>query len=288
MERTETPSVRSRRLGAELRRLREAAGLTMGDAAAELQCGQPKISKIEAGRRGVRPLDLDHLLTLYGLHDTVRRQALKRLAAHTRRIDWWAEKGAQLRDDLRDYLTLEADSRLVRAYETRLVPGLLRTGEYTAAVFRGHCPEDEALRMTDTGLRRREAFLAGDCRLEAVLDVTVLHSVVGTERTMADQLDHLLAMAEHPRVEVRVLPLRRTVTPGQYPPCTIFTMRGEPSADYVWLEHLTSGTLLDREHDLERYRRAWAEHTAAAASPEESREHIRQLAHDYRAAAAAA
>ncbi|GAB2901302.1 helix-turn-helix domain-containing protein [Streptomyces mayteni] len=281
MAKTQMPTMRSRRLGNELRRLREAAGLTMGDAARELQSGQPKISKIEAGQQGVRPLDLDHLMTLYGVDEAKDRQNLRRLAAQLRQRDWWTSQGPLLHNDLRDYLTLEADSSLIRTYENQLVPGLLQTEEYMDEIFRHQRTESDAKVMRETRRKRQELLESRQVRLRAVLDVTALHSMVGSARTMADQLDHLLGLSRRRNVNIQVLPLRRSLPPDQYTPYSILSMRGAPQADYVWLEHLSASTLLEQEHHVRRYSRAWDDHTAAAMSPADSRTHIEALMEEY-------
>ncbi|MBQ1122219.1 helix-turn-helix transcriptional regulator [Streptomyces sp. B15] len=282
MSQSEMPTMRSRRLGGELKRLREKAGLTMGDAARELQSGQPKISKIESGQQGIRPLDLDHLLTLYGVEDEEERQNFRQLAKHVRTLDWWSAQGPLLHDDMKDYLTLETDSSLIRTYETQLMPGLLQTERYMSALFQPPFPTDKARLMVETR-RKRQAILDDDeVHLRAVLDVSALHGTVGSHGLMIEQLEHVLTMSQHRNVDVQVLPQDRTLTPDQYVPYTIFTMRQAPSADYVWLEHLSGSTLLEREPHVQRYKRAWEDHTAAALSPRESTVYIRKLIEEYR------
>ncbi|MDF2258397.1 helix-turn-helix domain-containing protein [Streptantibioticus ferralitis] len=285
MSQSEMPTMRSRRLGGELRKMREAKGLTMGDAAEALQCGQPKISRIEGGLRGIRPLDLDVLMDLYEIDRTEQadlREAMKRLAREIHQQDWWSGQGTLLHDDLKDYLTLESDSSLIRTYETQLLPGLLQTKEYMAEIFRHQRASDEAQLMLETRQQRQGILETNNgVHLRTVVDVTALNRVVGSPDLMVKQLKHLLDMTDAPNVDVQVLPLKTALPPDQYAPYTIFTMRQPPRADYVWLEHLTGSTLLEKEEDLVRYRRAWDDHTATALSAAESREHIRELIKEY-------
>ncbi|WP_344568284.1 helix-turn-helix transcriptional regulator [Streptomyces axinellae] len=285
MAHSEMPTMRSRRLGSELKRLRERAGLNMGDAARELQSGQPKISKIESGQQGIRPLDLDHLLNLYGVEDEEERQNFRQLAKHVRTLDWWSAQGPLLHDDLKDYLTLETDSSLIRTYETQLMPGLLQTEHYMSALLQHHYADEEARLMVETRRKRQGVLDEGTVHLRAVLDASALHSTVGGAEIMVEQMEHVLTTSRHRNVDVQVLPQRRSVTPDQYVPYTIFTMRQAPTADYVWLEHLSGSTLLEREPHVQRYRRAWDDHTAAALSPRESTVYIRKLIEEYRAQA---
>ncbi|WP_425574321.1 helix-turn-helix domain-containing protein [Streptomyces javensis] len=98
MAQSNTPTMRSRRLGNELRRLRIEAALKVQDAADALECGHPKISQIENGKRGIRPLGLTVLFKLYGVEDERQCASLRRLAKEIHKVDWWSNQGPVLRD----------------------------------------------------------------------------------------------------------------------------------------------------------------------------------------------
>ncbi|MGP4111365.1 helix-turn-helix domain-containing protein [Streptomyces sp. 4N509B] len=277
MAQSDMPTMRSRRLGGELRRLRVEAGLKVQDAAAALECGHPKISQIETGKRGIRQLDLTLLLDLYGVGDEQLRANLKRLAKEIHRVDWWSQSGPMLHDELKDYLTLEADSRLVRSYESMVLPGLLQTEAYMRAVIAPVQPE-RVDALVDTRMRRKE--LLGQhpgFRLRTVIDVPALHRMPGSREERREQIDHLLHVARRPNVSIQVLTLDASLPVDQWPPFTIFSLGEEPPADVVWLEHLTGGTLLERRHDVALYSRTWGELTAAALAPAASRQYLRDL-----------
>ncbi|CAM5551002.1 hypothetical protein SMICM304S_09383 [Streptomyces microflavus] len=155
MAQSDMPTMRSRRLGGELRQLRLNAGLKVQDAAEALECGQPKISQIENGKRGIRPLDLTTLLNLYGVEDERHRASLKRLAKEIHKVDWWTGQGPFLHDFLKDYLTLEADSQAIRAFEPMVIPGLLQTEAYMRRLYEQAVPADQVEALVDTRMKRK-------------------------------------------------------------------------------------------------------------------------------------
>ncbi|WP_413101124.1 helix-turn-helix domain-containing protein [Streptomyces sp. Inha503] len=277
MAQSDMPTMRSRRLGNELRRLRIEAGLKVQDAADALECGHPKVSQIENGKRGIRPLDLTVLFKLYGVEDERQCASLRRLAKDIHKVDWWSNQGPLLRDSLRDYLTLEADSELVRTYESVVIPGLVQTEAYMRQTFAVHPPERVDLHV-EMRMKRKELLDDGTgFRLRAVIDVPALHRIGGSADTVREQLEQLLKDAERPNVNIQVLPLDAALPADQYPPFTMFRQKGEPPADVVWLEHITGGSLLEQRQDVKRYSKAWDELTAAALPPADSRHYIRDL-----------
>lgn len=278
MAQSEMPTMRSRRLGGELRQLRLAAGLKVQEAAEALECGQPKISQIENGKRGIRPLDLTTLLNLYGVEDEQQRANLKRLAKDVHKVDWWSGQGPFLHDALRDYLTLEADSQAVRAYEPVIIPGLLQTEAYMQEMFAVVSPSEQIQPLVETRMKRKE--LLNDSlgyRVRTIIDAPALHRIGGGPEIRRGQLQYLLDVGKRQNINVQVLPLDATLPMEQYAPFTIFSLRGEPPVDVVWLEHITGGTLLEQRADVQAYGKAWDELTAAAMSPSASQQYIRDL-----------
>lgn len=270
--------MRSRRLGGELRQLRVDAGKKVQDAAEALECGQPKISQIENGRRGIRPLDLTTLLNLYGVEDEQQRANMRRLAKEIHKVDWWSGEGPMLHDALKDYLTLEADSTLIRAYEPNVLPGQLQIEPYMRQVFSVTMPDDEVQHMIETRRKRQELLedLLG-FRLRTIIDAPALHRIGGDSEVVQEQLNHLLVLGGRRNVNIQILPLDATLPMAQYAPFHILTLRGDPPADVVWLEHITGGTLLEQRPDVRAYSKAWDELTAAAMSPAASQQYIRDL-----------
>ncbi|MEU8887303.1 helix-turn-helix transcriptional regulator [Streptomyces sp. NPDC048442] len=278
MAQNEMPTMRSRRLGGELRRLRVEAGLKVQDAAEALECGQPKISQIENGKRGIRPLDLTTLLNLYQVEGDQQRGNIKRLAKEIHKVDWWSGQGPLLHDSLRDYLTLEADSQVSRMYEPGVIPGPLQTEEYMREMFTTVEPSERVDRLVETRKKRKDLLADGrSFRLRTIIDTPALHRIGGGSDIVRGQLRHLLEAGEQRNITIQILPLNATLPMEQYVPYTIFGLRGEPPVDVIWLEHITGGTLLEQQRDVQRYAKAWDDLTAAAMSPSESQQYIRDL-----------
>lgn len=272
------PTMRSRRLGGELRQLRLHANLKVQDAAEALECGQPKISQIENGRRGIRALDLTMLLNLYGVEDEQQRANLRRLAKEIHKVDWWTGQGPFMRDTLRDYLTLEADAQHVREYAPMTIPGLLQTEAYMRQMFAVVSPSEQIQALIDTRKRRQE--LLDDklgFRLRTIIDAPALHRIGGGSEIVRGQLEHLLEAGGRQNVNIQILPLDAELPMVQYTPFIVLNLRGEPPVDVVWLEHLTGGTLLEQRPDVQTFAKAWDELTAAALSPTASQQYLRDL-----------
>lgn len=280
MAQSDMPTMRSRRLGGELRRLRIEAGLKVTDAAEALECGHPKVSQIETGKRGIRQLDLTTLLNLYGVEDDNLRANLKRLAKELHKVDWWTKSGPLLHDVLKDYLTLEADSEQVRIYESMVLPGLLQTEAYALSVISSAVPEN-AETLVATRMKRKELLLnRSGFTLRAIIDAPALYRIPGDRSLVREQLDHLCEASALRNVNLQVLPVEVQLPVDQWAPFTIFGLRGEAPASVVWLEYLTGGTLLEQQPDVSSYAKAWDEMTAAALSPAASLSFLRDLAKD--------
>ncbi|MFE7484481.1 helix-turn-helix domain-containing protein [Streptomyces sp. NPDC057552] len=283
MAQSDMPTMRSRRLGGELRQLRLNAGLKVQDASEALECGQPKISQIENGKRGIRPLDLTTLLNLYGVEDERQRASLKRLAKEIHKVDWWSGQGPFLHDVLKDYLMLEADSQAVRTFEPMVIPGLLQTEAYMQQQFSVVTSVEQTQTLVQTRMKRKELLDNKlGFRLRAVIDVPALHRIGGAEDVVVGQLEHLIEAGGWSNVNIQVLPVDAALPMEQHAPFTLFSLQAEPPVDIVWLEHLTGGTLLEQRPDVQAYAGAWDDLTAAALSPAESRQYIRELIEDRR------
>ena len=129
------PTVLRILLGTQLRRLREAKGVTREDAGWEIRGSESKISRMELGRVGFKERDVADLLTLYGVHDPTERDALLNLARQANNPGWWHRYSDVLPTWFQSYLGLESSAALIRTYEVQFVPGLLQTPDYARAVI---------------------------------------------------------------------------------------------------------------------------------------------------------
>lgn len=267
------PSLRARRLGATLRQYREERRLPMSAVAKELDCGIAKISKLESGRSVASKGDLYLLLNLYYVSDHLEIDRLEQLARKARQKDWWTDE--RLNEALKDYLTLETDSRIVRAYEPGVVHGLLQTEEYMSEVIGYGNPPETVSRLMAARLRRQELLDRDGFELHIVVEERVLHRIPPHCRN--GQLRKIGEMSAHRNVTVQVLPLDAHLPLAQYPPFTQFDLNEDPGMTITWLEHLTGATMLEDISDVGSYNGMWAEMAAAAHSPEESLRLLEQL-----------
>jgi transcriptional regulator with XRE-family HTH domain len=276
------PTVRTRRLGSELRRLREAAGLKLDDVADRTSLPASKVSRVEGGRLGIRPDDLDALLDLYAVDDADKRDALHSFARDGRKRGWWQTYRDFISPAYADLISLEADAVNMRSYESTLIPGLLQTAAYARASI-------GAIRMTSTA-DEVEALVAVRQARQSVLTRpeplglwVVVHEaalrprIKGDPGLMKEQLQWLLDRQQLPHVSIQVLPLDAPPHVGM---SGSFAMLGFPETadlDVVYLENLTSSLYIEDPAEVSRYGNAF-EHLRAAALPlDESADLIARL-----------
>lgn len=275
------PAVRRRKLGAELRMLRTGAGLTSGEAARLVGWHQSKVSRIETGASGVKPVDVRLLLDAYGVAEGQLRELLLVLAGSENtagRHHWWHAYRGVLPPAYRDFISLESQASAMRTLETSVVPGLLQTPEYARAVTRVAADglDDEALDALVEVRLARQDVLRGDPPLElsAVLDEAVLRREVGGPGVMTRQLERLVEAARLPQVRLQVLPFAAGAHVGITGPFVIFSFPSTSDLDVVVLDQLTSSLYLERKEDLQAYAEAFDTLRIHALSPEDSLDYI--------------
>ncbi|GAA0446462.1 MULTISPECIES: helix-turn-helix domain-containing protein [Streptomyces] len=284
------PAVRRRKLGAELRRRRNLAGLTSGEAARLVGWHQSKVSRIETGRSGVRPADVERLLDAYDVRDEESRTLLAALCGQDAGVGgggdagrgWWHTYRDLLPPAYRDFISLEAGASHARTLETTVVPGLLQTADYARAVTRAalaDLPQSRIDALVDVRMERQNV-LHGDAPLNisAVLDEAVLRRPAGGPEVMKAQLRHLLEVMELPHVRLQVMTFAAGVHIGITGPFVIFSFPLIADLDVVVLDHLTSSLYLERKEDLRAYSDAFDTLRGHALSCEESSALIAQIA----------
>lgn len=277
------PTVRRRRLGSELRRLREAAGLTLDDVAKLTNFTTAKASRIETARSGVKADDLNALLGLYGVDkdDTARRTALHGLAKEGARRGWWQTYRDAISPAYVDLISLEADARSMRSYEATLIPGLLQTAAYARATI-------DAINMTSTQERvnalvevriQRQAVLTRPEPLEfwAIIHEAALRPRIAGPQIMKDQLQRLRDLSELPQVSIQVLPLEATPHPGLAGAFAIIGFPETSDLDVVLVESLTSALYVEDPAEVSIYGSAFERLRAAALPFDESADLIERL-----------
>lgn len=272
------PTVRRRRLGAELRQLRKAAGMTSTQAAGHLLVSQSKISLIETGRRPINPRDVRDLCRLYGVTDQDIVEALMRAARESGQQGWWVSCGDV---PYGVYIGLETGASSIHTYEPMVLPGLLQTRAYAAALIAETVPritEEQAAVSLEVRLRRqhRAHHPARPFRLWAVLDESALHRTVGDRETMREQLEHLNTVGAQPHITVQVLPHAAGAHAGLLGQ---FSILGFPDSDagVVYLERFTSDLYLEKHADRYPYHIMYDHLQAQALNPEDTRHFINDL-----------
>jgi transcriptional regulator with XRE-family HTH domain len=204
------PTVRSRKLGMMLRRIREDRNLSTHAAARLLNRSQASISKLETGHRGIHRPSLENMLDRYGVQDEQLRETLFRLAREARQKGWWQSYGGTLSPEDMDFIGLEADSASIRFFELILIPGLLQTEAYARALIgQGGFSSDLRLvdRLVEIRMKRQRVLTRPEPpEVCAVLDEAALRRQVGGPEVMRAQLRHLIEASHQPRVSLQVLP----------------------------------------------------------------------------------
>ncbi|MFG1704465.1 helix-turn-helix domain-containing protein [Nonomuraea sp. M3C6] len=267
-----SPTVRRRRLAAELRRLRTERDMSMQLVAERMDMTAASLSRIETGRRGIRPRDLRILLDLYDVTET-ERETLLSLAREAQQKGWWQQYGNVLPSEYATLIGLEAEASTVRNYEQSLVPGLLQTEAYTRAITTAFRPSDspeEIDRLVAVRLKRQERLDESAFNLSAIISEAVIHQHVGTPAIRADQLRHLANANRRPNVMIQVLPFRA----GEHAALTgSFSIVGFPAPsdmDIVYLENMTSAVYLEEPSEVRRYESVFDYLKASALSPNDS------------------
>lgn len=271
-------SLRSQWLGQRLRDLREAAGISLTDAAEYL--GVKNASTMSRYETGVIPLrwtDVDALLTLYGVADEAQRSELIDLAKEAWRKGWWDEYRDVVGDKrYLDAFWLESRSRHIKIFSFGLLHGLLQTPAYMDAVFRDDPTMDEAARTRATELRhaRQRVITEGSAALTVIVHETILRQKVADSATTREQLAHLLELGRCGRVTLRVIGFDTSVLRAHAGSFVLFDL-GEPFGTVAYVENF-AGCLYLESPAVDRYLSAYDNIEKAAFTTGESAKIIKR------------
>ncbi|MCX5398951.1 helix-turn-helix transcriptional regulator [Streptomyces sp. NBC_00102] len=283
MPSTVNPTVRRRRLGQELRRLRELKGMTAEEVADRLLVSQSKISRLENGRRSISQRDVRDLCGVYEVADHRIVDSLMQMAKDSRQQGWWHAFG-----DIpySVYIGLETDAESLRGYEPQVVPGLLQTRAYSEALITGALPEAppaDIEKRVNVRARRQDRINDTErpLRLWVVIDESALHRTVGGKQVMIEQLEHLVACSQLPHVTVQVLPFDMGAHPGINGQYAILEFPDTADSSVVYIEGVTSDLYLEKANDVQRYSVMYEHLRAQALNVEQSRRFIGEVAKKY-------
>lgn len=281
----QSPTVRRRRLGAELRRLREGARLTAEQVGEELSCHASKIGRIENGRSGVRLLDLKAMLDLYGVTDRTTRDQLIGLAKEGKKRGWWHVYNDVLSPTTAEYLSLEAAAGQIKSYEPILVPGLLQTEGYVRGLMAGgrvDASGDEIDKRVQLRMERQARFMAEEPQdLWVVIGEGALRSRVGGAEVMREQLQRLIRASDQPHVTLQVMPFEVGAHPGIEGAFSVLSFPERDQQDVILVEAMTSTLYLETEQQVSRYKFAFNHIRAAALAPQQSLAFLQRVLSDY-------
>jgi transcriptional regulator with XRE-family HTH domain len=246
------PTVLRMLLGSQLRKLREAKGVSRDDAGYRIRASGSKISRLELGRVSFKERDVADLLDLYGVTDSGERASLLSLAREANSPAWWQKYSDVVPDWFQIYVGLEEAAELIRVYEVQFVPGLLQQ------------------------LLRRPK----PPKLWAVIDEAALRRPLGGRDVMRAQIERLMATEKEPNVTLQVMPFRFGGHAAEGGAFTLMRFPEADMADIVYIEQLTGAIYLDKREDVERYSEVMERLSVKSTSPERTHEILAALAEE--------
>ncbi|MFI1337306.1 helix-turn-helix domain-containing protein [Streptomyces sp. NPDC020845] len=271
------PTVRSRRLGAALKRYRLAAKLDQQQAAAVIESSAPKISRIESGHVAARVVDLRLLLDAYGIKDGDVRARLEGLARNANHRGWWLEHAAHLREDYLDHIAIEDDATFIREWQSVAFPGLLQTAAYAEATIASgpNCVDFErAAHLVKARKMRQAKIEPGGAIYTAILwEPVIIHPLVSAA-VHREQLSAVLEVSGRWNVTVQVLPFTAGLLAG-ISVFSSFSFDSDAAVEAVTMENLRGTSVLEDPDDLGAYANAFDQLRSAALAPDVSARLIR-------------
>jgi transcriptional regulator with XRE-family HTH domain len=275
------PTVRRRRLGAELRRLREAHSLKLEEVAERLDLAPSTLSRIETGKAPTKSAYLTAMLELYQVADPGARKVLVDMAREGHRKGWWSIYDDVLPSGFDIYVGLEAEASGLRSYETDVVHGLLQTTEYAVAVLRELRPrdsEEQIKRVVDLRMERQR-LLDQDPPLDLwlILDEGAIRRNIGGPAVMRGQLEHLIEASRWSNVTLQILAFEAGAHAGLIGPFSILEFPERADSDVAYTESVGGMIYLEKDREVRACAEAFDRMRASALSPAASVELIQQV-----------
>jgi transcriptional regulator with XRE-family HTH domain len=285
MDEPGSPTVRRRRLAAELRAIRESMGRSGDAVAASLKWSPSKISRYERAKTGLPPREVERLLDYYKIAGD-RRRLLLDLAEDATQKGWWEEYGSTISEDYQQFIGLEHEATTMAIWHVDVVPGLLQTETYARQIISSYSRVEPVApgligRLVRVRMRRKQVLSRDMLGISVVLDESVLMRKIGTSAIMREQLLYLAEVADRPDLELRILPLDadHTVVGESF---VIFGFGTEDSEavlqDVVSTEQMRSGFILEGERETYLHRIAFQMLAAASLDPADSKAKILEAA----------
>lgn len=270
-----SPTVHRRQLGAELRRLRKAAGLSLEDAAAALACSTTRVSRIETGKGPAvaKPKDVERLCELYKVSDERHVQMLLDMLSNSQKLGWWETYTDVLPSGLEVYVGLESDARSERAWEPLLVHGLLQTADYARAVFQAepsNRPHDiDALVQVRSERQKLLTREESPLELWTIMDEAVIRRSLGGPEVMRAQLRYLAELSTMPNVTAQVIPFRKGGHPGLGGAFSLLEFEDDGDS-VVYCDSPAGNLYIEKRPEVRRFAAKFDLLRALALAPDES------------------
>jgi transcriptional regulator with XRE-family HTH domain len=282
-----SPTVRRRRLAAELRGIRESKGKNGDTVAAALKWSPSKISRYERARTGLRPREVERLLDYYEITGP-RRALLLALAEDAAQKGWWEEFADTLSEDYQQFIGLEHEATSMAIWHVDVVTGLLQTESYARHIISSYSRVEPIApgmigRLVRVRLKRQQVLDRDGLQLSVVLDESVLHRRVGDDSVMYEQLQRLAQQADRPNLTLQILPLdvQHTVFGESFVIFGFGVDTDETLQDVVSTEHLRSGFSLEGERETYLHRIAFKMLADHSLDPAASRSLILETAESH-------
>ena len=286
-----SPTVRRRRLAAELRGIRESKGKSGDAVAAALRWSPSKISRYERARTGLRPREVERLLDYYQITGP-RRALLLALAEDATQKGWWEEFGPSLSEEYQQFIGLEHEATSMAIWHVDVVTGLLQTEAYARHIISSYSRVEPMApgmigRMVQVRMRRQQVLSRDGLELSVVLDESVLKRRIGDDSVMYEQLQRLAREADRPNLTLQILPLdaQHTIFGESF---VVFGFGEDSDAmlqDVVSTEHMRSAFTLEGERETYLHRIAFQMLAEASLDPAASKALILQTAESHWSAA---
>jgi transcriptional regulator with XRE-family HTH domain len=278
------PTVRRRRLGSELRRLREDHSIKLEEVAERLGVAASTLSRIETGKAPTKSVYLNAMLEMYGVTDPSQRQVLVDMAREGHRKGWWSVYDDVLPTGFGIYVGLEAEAAGLRSFEGEAVMGLFQTPDYARAILREvqvRDTDEQVERLVDLRMKRQEV-LDRNPPLDVwmILDEAVIRRTIGGPEVMRDQLARLVEASKKPNVTLQVLPFSTGSHAGLRGPFSILEFPERADPDVAYVESVAGIIYLEKEREVRTAAEAFDRLRAAALSPGQSTDLIIEAAKD--------
>jgi transcriptional regulator with XRE-family HTH domain len=276
------PTVRRRRLGSELRRLRESHSIELEEVADRVGLAPKMLSRIETGRAPTRTASLNALLELYGVDDPGQRRVMQEMARDGHQRGWWAAWDGLLPTGFGIWVGLEAEAASLRVYEAQVVHGLLQTEDYARTVMstvrRRQTAEEIELLVRLRMQRQHVLHHPQPLDLWIIVDEAVLRRIASPLRVMREQLEHLYDACHWPNVTLQVLGFGSGLHPGLGGSFTIIRFPERLDPDVVYTEGVTGQAYIEeRDREVRAHSEAFDLLRASALPPIESARLIRSI-----------